>query len=216
MKQHLIFILTCIVSSIALYASDKPEGAMQIIGPKGTTLISEKTGGKLDWPFEEGVLTVKLKKGHAITAIPLASFKAHIEFCVNEKKGNPGNNGNSGIYIQQRYELQILNSFGRDKEYSNTDCGSIYKTKKPDAIVCLPAGEWQSYDIEFHAAQWEEDKKTSNARITVIHNGTMIHDNFEIPNKTGHGAEEGPGKRPLRLQNHGNDVKFRNFWLLEI
>lgn len=218
MKSIILSICIFILASCSATQSSKPEGAIQLIGPQGVqNLISEKTGKKLNWPFKGGVLTVKPAKGnHAITSMPLGDFKAHIEFCVNEKKGKWGNNGNSGVYIQQSYELQILNSFGRDSEYTFSDCGSIYKIKKPDAIVCRPAGEWQTYDIEFRAARWQGKKKIANARITVIHNGVLIHDDFEIPSKTGHGKAESPEKRPLRLQDHSNPVKFRNFWIKEL
>jgi hypothetical protein len=218
MKQILVLLFLALIANDAVAQSVKPMGAVQLIGTDGIqNLISEKTGEVLDWPFKDGVLTVNPgKSNHAITSMPLGDFKAHIEFRVNEKKGKWGNNGNSGVYIQQRYELQILNSFGRDKEYTFSDCGSIYKTKMPDAIVCRPAGEWQTYDIEFHQARWDGDKKIANARIRVIHNGVKIHDNFEIPAKTGHGKAETPSKMPLRLQDHSNKVEFRNFWIKEI
>ena len=218
MKQILALLFLVLLSSCAVGQNDKPEGAIQLIGPEGIqNLVSEQRGNTLDWPFKDGVLTVKPgKQNHAITSMPVGDFKAHIEFKVNSKKGKWGNNGNSGVYIQQRYELQILNSFGRDKEYTFSDCGSIYKTKMPDVIVCRPAGEWQTYDIEFHQPRWDGDKKIANARITVIHNGVKIHDNFEIPTKTGHGKAEGPEKRPLRLQDHSNKTEFRNFWIQEL
>ncbi|WDE99464.1 DUF1080 domain-containing protein [Lentisphaera profundi] len=202
-----------------LLANDKPQDAIQFIGPDGVSnLVNENEPNKdLSWAFKEGVLTVG--KGHVVTSMPVNNFKAHIEFKVNSrpnKNNKRANDGNSGIYIQQRYEVQILNSHGHDDDYQKDDCASIYKFKKPDHIVCKPAGEWQSYDIEFHGAKWDGDKKIANARLTLIHNGVKVHDNVEIPNKTGHGKKESPEVLPLRLQSHSNPVQFRNFWLQEI
>ena len=219
MKFFLSIIL--LVSSAFTWASEKPPGAIQLIGPEGVnSLVNEqKPEQKLTWPFKDGVLTVG--KGHIVTSMPLNDFKAHIEFNVvskaaTKKKKKRTNDGNSGVYIQQRYEIQILNSHSRDKDYQYTDCASIYKFKKPDKIVCKPAGEWQSYDIEFHAAKWENGEKIAKAKLTLIHNGVLVHDNVEIPNKTGHGKKESSQALPLRLQDHGNPVQFRNFWLKEI
>jgi len=77
-------------------------------------------------------------------------------------------------------------------------------------------GEWQSYTIAFRQPRWNGDKKTENARISVVHNGVVVHDNVDVPRKTGHGQKEAPGPGPLRLQHHGNPVVFRNIWLLPL
>ena len=214
------FALLLIALSVGCQSSSinttPPEGAIKFITNDGVQkMVNERNPDQpLIWGFSEGVLTAT--KGHIITAMPVKNFKAHIEFNVNNNPENPpGNDGNSGVYIQQRYEVQILNSYGREK-YTHSDCGSLYKFKTPDKIVCKPAGEWQSYDIEFHSAQWKDDKKIANARITLYHNGVLVHDNVELPNSTGHGKAESPEALPLRLQHHGNAVQFRNFWLKEI
>ena len=212
-------ILTCLSSctQTLIANSTPPEGAIHFISDKGVQkMVNErKPEEPLYWPVSNGVLTAT--KGHIVTAMPVKNFKAHIEFNVNNNPENPpGNNGNSGVYIQQRYEIQILNSHGKNDNYSHSDCASLYRFKKPDKIVCKPAGEWQSYDIEFHAAKWKDGKKIANARITLYHNGALVHDNVELPNSTGRGKAETPEALPLRLQHHGNAVKFRNFWLKEI
>lgn len=209
--------------TILINASEKPEGAIQFIGSDGVSnLVNEvNPKEKLNWSFKDGALTVG--EGHIVTAMPVNNFKAHIEFKVinspkkKKKKNNKRtNDGNSGVYIQQRYEIQILDSYGHDKDYQHYDCASIYKFKKPDKIVCKPVGEWQSYDIEFSAAKWKDGKKVANATLTLVHNGVMVHDKVEIPNKTGNGKKETPEALPLRLQDHGNAVQFRNFWLKEV
>ena len=216
-----LFINFVLLIATCAFASGKPDDAIQLIGPSGTKdLVNEtKAEGPLGWVFKDGVLTVG--KGHIITKSPVTNFKAHLEFKVinkpkKKKKNKRTNDGNSGVYIQQRYEIQILDSHGHDDDYQNYDCASIYKFKKPDQIACKPPGEWQSYDIEFHAAKWDGDKKVANARLTLIHNGVKVHDNVEIPDKTGNGKKETPQAFPLRLQDHGNPVQFRNFWLQEI
>lgn len=218
LKQTALVLFSLSITISTLKAENMPpEGAIHFISDKGVQkMINEKNPEQpLSWTFSKGVLTAT--KGQIITDMPVKNFKAHIEFNVNNKPENPpGNNGNSGVYIQQRYEIQILNSYGRNDKYSHSDCASLYKFKKPDKIVCKPAGEWQTFDIEFHAAKWKDGKKIANARITLYHNGVLVHDNVELPNSTGRGKEESPEALPLRLQYHGNEVKFRNFWLKEI
>ena len=216
-------LILLIIFSISITAAEKPVNAIQVIGPDGVKkLVNElNPKEKLTWPFKDGVLTVG--KGHIVTSMPVKNFKAHIEFKVinspkkNKKKNNKRtNDGNSGVYIQQRYEIQILDSYGHDKDYQHYDCASIYKFKKPDKIVCKPVGEWQSYDIEFQAAKWSNGEKIANATLTLYHNGVLVHNKVEIPDKTGNGKKETPEALPLRLQDHGNAVQFRNFWILEV
>ena len=139
----------------------------------------------------------------------------HVEFNVNNAGDVPREtNGNSGVYIQQRYELQILNSFGvSESDYNHQDCGSIYSVKKPDRLVTKPAGEWQSFDIAFRAARFDSNRKTENARITVYQNDELIHDDFVLKHKTGAGKPEEHSARPIMLQGHHNQVKFRNTWV---
>lgn len=121
--------------------------------------------------------------------------------------------GNSGVYIQQRYELQILDSFGL--EGVENECGGIYKQIRPQLNMCLPPLSWQTYDIEFQAARWSSSgEKIQNARITAYLNGVAIHYQREVKAKTGAGKEESPEPRPILLQHHGNPVAFRNIWLV--
>jgi hypothetical protein len=139
----------------------------------------------------------------------------HIEFLLPFKPGARGQGrGNSGVYIQNRYEVQVLDSFGL-KGVDN-ECGGIYKTGAPKVNMCLPPLSWQTYDIEFKAARFDETgKKTASAVTTVKHNGVVIHENLEIPKSTGGGKPEGATPGPIHLQNHGNPVFFRNIWVVE-
>ena len=139
----------------------------------------------------------------------------HIEFRTPFMASARGQGrGNSGVYLQGRYECQVLDSFGLDGK--DNECGGIYSINQPKVNMCYPPLTWQTYDIDFKAAKYDADgKKTTNARATIRHNGFVIHDNLELVHGTpGHSAE-GPGPEHLFLQDHGNPVAFRNIWIVE-
>ena len=172
--------------------------------------------GKSDpqWPFADGVATVG--QGNLRSRAKFGDFRMHVEFNVPylpDAKGQA--RGNSGVYLQGNYELQVLDSYGL-KPQSN-DCGAIYQQVIPLVNACKPPLQWQTYDITFHAAKREGDKVTGKARLTVVQNGLTIIDDREIsptPGGVG-GIKEGePG--PIMLQDHGNKVQFRNIWIEEI
>lgn len=148
------------------------------------------------------------------TAMPVGDFRLHIEFKTPYMPYASGQSrGNSGCYIQRRYEVQILDSFGL--EGVQNECGGLYKQHAPDVNMALPPLSWQSYDIWFTAPRWDgEGNKIANARLTVLHNGIPIHNNREVKNKTGAGQLEGPSKNPILFQNHGDQVRYRNMWIV--
>jgi hypothetical protein len=198
--------------------ADKPKGAIMLF--EGEDLSTHWTAGgnkKIGWEFADGVATIRPKTGSIWTKRDFTDFKMHIEFRIPQMPPNVRGQGrgNSGVYIQRRYELQILDSYGQPPR--KNEGGSIYKFKAPDKNACKKPGEWQSYDITFHAARFEGQgnnaKKVKDARITVRHNGDLIHNDVEIPNKTGAGRVEGPEPGPILLQEHGNKVEFRNIWI---
>ena len=138
----------------------------------------------------------------------------HIEFCLPYQPKDRGQGrGNSGAYFQGSYETQMLDSFGL--EGKDNECGGIYKAAPPSVNMCLPPLAWQTYDVEVTAPRFADGKKIANARLTVRHNGVLIHDNVEVPGITPGGPqkEEAP-TGPLHLQNHGNPVRYRNIWVL--
>ncbi|MBD3674394.1 MAG: DUF1080 domain-containing protein [Planctomycetaceae bacterium] len=143
-------------------------------------------------------------------------FILHLEFRLPYKPYATGQDrGNSGCYLQQRYEVQILDSFGLDPEFNY--CGALYRYKAPDVNMCLPPLQWQTYEIEFKAARFDKaGKKTKNAVITVWHNGVKIHDHFELERKTGAGKQESPEHYVTKFQDHGNPVRFRNMWIIDL
>ena len=207
-----------------------PEGAVVLFDGKKESLANWK-GGKLDEGFlREGCQTQK----------EFGSFHLHLEFCQPYKPGKPLGNqdrGNSGIYIYNRYEVQVLDSFGVQFFHQNDDewrkafedqlgfkpqsdrkqwCGCFYKAHAVDVNACLPPLAWQTYDIDFTAPVFEGEKKVKNARATVKLNGITIHDDVELKKGTGVG-----GSRPevargaIFIQAHGNPVRYRNIWLVE-
>jgi acetyl esterase/lipase len=141
----------------------------------------------------------------------------HLEFRTPYMPQDSGQaRGNSGCYLQGRWEVQILDSFGLDAK--DNECGGIYSVGEASVNMCYPPLAWQTYDIDFTAAKYDAaGKLTDNARITVRHNGVVIHNNRELPNRktTAAPVEVGPEPGPLYLQDHGNPVRFRNVWFVE-
>jgi hypothetical protein len=142
------------------------------------------------------------------------NFALHVEFLLPFKPAGRGQDrGNSGVYLQDRYEVQVLDSFGL-KGLDN-ECGGIYTKVKPLVNMCFPPLTWQTYDIDYEAAKFDADgKKTKNAVATVKHNGVIIHDHREINGSTGGGKPETPDGGAIQLQGHGNPVFYRNIWIV--
>lgn len=192
-----------------------PAGAIELISDRGDTSAwspIDKPDQPIAWPLKDGVLEVAPGSGNLVTRRPFGDCRIHVEFAVDDNGKDGQANGNSGVYIQRRYEVQILNSAGQKP--SDDNCGAIYKQKAADINCALPAGQWQTYDIDFRAARWDASgQKTGNARMSVWHNGTRIQDDVELPHQTGAGLAESPGDAPLMLQDHGNKIRFRNVWI---
>lgn len=195
----------------------RPANAVQLVGDAGSILIPE-SHYECQWTFANGVLTASPKWDSVVTPEAYQDFRMHVEFNVNDAGDvERETNGNSGVYIQQRYELQILNSFGvSEADYNNHDCGCIYGMKKPDKLVSKPAGQWQSFDIAFRAARFDGSRKVEDARITVYQNDELIHDDVVLKRNTGAGMKEERSARPIKLQGHHNQVQFRNVWIQDL
>jgi 3-keto-disaccharide hydrolase len=142
------------------------------------------------------------------------NFTLHVEFLLPFKpEGRGQDRGNSGVYLQDRYEIQVLDSFGL--KGLNNECGAIYSKTAPSVNLCFPPLQWQTYDAYFTAAQFDADgKKTENAIVTLRHNGVIVLDHVEISGPTGGGKPESPAGGALQLQGHGNPVFYRNIWIV--
>lgn len=180
--------------------------------PKGAVVLFDGSSAEA---FENGKLT---EDGHleanTTTKQKFGDCVFHIEFRTPFKPYARGQaRGNSGVYAQSRYEIQVLDSFGLEGRYN--ECGGIYSISEPAVNMCLPPLSWQTYDIEFTQARYEGGKKVKNARITIKHNGVVIHDDLELTKATP--GKAGEGQQPLGwyLQGHGNPVVYRNIWVLE-
>ena len=184
-----------------------PPGAVLIYdGVNGSTDTGKLVGGRTtdDGLLMEGT-TSKDSFGDALW---------HIEFRTPYQSRDRGQGrGNSGVYVQSAYEVQVLDSFGLKGE--NNECGGIYGVKAPLLNMCLPPLQWQTYDIEFSAPRFTDGKKTANARMTVRHNGVVVQQDTEVPGPTtaAPASKEQP-TGPLHLQQHGNPVRYRNVWVL--
>jgi rubredoxin len=195
-----------------------PHGAIVLFD--GTNLdgwVQRKDGkSPAAWKLVEGGAVEVNGTGDIITKEKFGgSFKLHVEFRVPylpKAKGQA--RGNSGVYVQGRYEVQILDSYGLESK--NDDCGAIYEVAAPKVNACKAPTVWQSYDIEFTSPVCKDGKKVERARITVHHNGVLIHDKVAITKDNTRAGMGGdvctPG--PILLQDHGNPVQFRNVWLL--
>jgi len=189
----------------------------------GTDLSAwrDKDGNTPKWKLEDGAMTVVKDGGSIFTRQGFGDCQLHVEFRIPvEKSGKGQDKGNSGVFLQNRYEVQVLDSY-ENETYVNGQAGAIYKQYIPMVNACRPPGEWQSYDIIFTAPRFNEDKTLKTpGYMTVLHNGVLIHNRAELKGNTSwsgqpkyefHSMEE-----PIQLQDHSHPVSYRNIWLREL
>lgn len=182
--------------------------------PEGAIVLFDGTEKSAD-NFVRGELVLgNLLKHDCETKAKFGDHKLHLEFRTPfMPKARGQGRGNSGMYVQGRYEVQILDSFGL--EGLNNECGGIYSIAQPKVNMCLPPLTWQTYDVDFTSARFGKNgAKLNNAVVTVKHNGVVIHDKLELPNGTPGKYPEAAGPQALYLQGHGNPVVFRNVWVV--
>jgi hypothetical protein len=208
---------------LALTAGDKALATLSRIERKSPTMGAKPPKGAVvlfDGTHVDSWDKGRLSEDSLLMEGPTSKQKfrdvsLHIEFRLPYQPQERGQRrGNSGIYLQGRYETQMLDSFGL--EGMSNEAGGIYKVKAPDVNMCFPPLSWQTYDIEFKAPRFKDGAKTDNAILTVKHNGVLVQDKVECPGATRAakgGQEAEPG--PIFLQNHGNPVRYRNIWVVE-
>jgi hypothetical protein len=175
------------------------------------------------WKMGEGYFETVKDAGYIRTKQKFGSCQLHIEFATPERvAGSSQGRGNSGVFLMEMYEVQILDSYN-NRTYADGQCGALYGRNVPLVNASRKPGEWQTYDIIFHRPTFKNKKVDRKVRFTVFHNGVLVQDNVELQGGTGwigphamtdyvpHGD-----KGALALQDHGNPVKFRNIWIREL
>jgi hypothetical protein len=194
-----------------------PADAIVLFDGKNLSKWTGKDGGEAKWEIKDSAMTVN-GTGSISTKEEFGDCQLHVEWAApSEIKGEGQGRGNSGIYFQGRYEVQVLDSY-TNQTYFDGQAGAVYKQHPPLVNASRKPGEWQTYDIIFHAPRFDADDKTVSAgRVTVLHNGVLVQDNAEIRGSTGPVGEPRyephPLKQPLLLQDHNNPVRFRNIWI---
>lgn len=225
-------ILVLLASSFRLFAAEIPEPKVEpkVINPgpppsdaivlfdgKDLSKWQSAKGGDAKWDVKDGAMVVT-KTGNIQTKEGFGDCQLHIEWATPaEVKGEGQGRGNSGIFFMGRYEVQVLDSY-ENKTYFHGQAGSLYKQHVPLVNASKKPGEWQTYDIIFHAPKFNEDGSVKQAgRATVLHNGVIVQDHAKILGTTTHiGApkyEKHEDKLPISLQDHGDPVRYRNIWI---
>jgi len=182
--------------------------------------LSLKDSSAAKWDISGDFITVKPGTGDIFTKRSFGDCQLHLEFRTPAVvKGEGQGRGNSGVFLQSRYEVQVLDNY-QNKTYSNGQAGSIYKQHIPLVNACRKPGEWQTYDIIFTAPHFNADGiLLAPGHLTVIQNGVLVQNNAEIKGTTeyiGLPKTEAHGKAPFKLQDHGDLVSYRNIWIREL
>lgn len=194
-----------------------PSDAIVLFDGKDLSKWESAKGGEAQWEVKEGAMVVT-KTGNIKTKDGFGDCQLHIEWATPaEVSGEGQGRGNSGIFFMGHYEVQVLDSY-ENKTYFHGQAGSVYKQHVPLVNASKKPGEWQTYDIIFHAPKFNEDGSVKQpGRVTVLHNGVLVQDHSKIlGTTTPSGApkyEKHGNKEPLVLQDHGNPVRFRNIWI---
>ncbi len=195
---------------------------LELAPPAGATRLlredldnwTTREGQPVGWRLEDGVAHVVPGTGDIMTRERFTDFYLHLEFrCPDMPEATGQAKGNSGVFLQGRYEIQVLDSSGFAVP-GKGDCGAIYNQFAPLVNACKAALEWQTYDVFFRAPR---EGAHVGPRLTVLHNGLLIHNNVELPGVTGAALDEAvyaPG--PLLLQDHSDLVCYRNIWVVEL
>lgn len=202
--------------------SNPPSDAIILFNGNNLDSWRSADGGAAAWTLTNGVFTVTPGGKDILTKQEFGDVQLHIEWRTPEqvdpsKVGQA--RGNSGIFLQDRYEVQVLDNYN-NKTYANGQAGSIYKQHIPLVNACKKPGEWQTYDIIFIAPRFnKEGRVIEPAKITVLHNGVLVQNNVSLWGPTeylGLPVYKEHGTGPIRLQDHGNTVSYRNIWIREL
>lgn len=198
--------------------AEPPAGAMVLLAPGKPQLVDQNWDRQPRWGYNDDDGSVYSTGSNFVTKAEYGSGKYHVEFSTPFQPYDRGQErGNSGFYVEGRYEIQVLDSYG-DAPADNL-CGGIYQQAVPRISAVLPPGEWQTYDVTFHAPEFDANgQKTKNAVITVVHNGETIFDNLELKHPTPGGLDgkEAPTGRFFFQDHTDNGLRYRNVWFVPI
>jgi hypothetical protein len=173
--------------------------------------------GEATWDLPgDGTMVVTPGRGNIVTRRTFEDVFVHVEYRTPALAANVTgqDRGNSGVYLNSMYELQVLDSFGLPPAIDG--CGAVYGVSAPSSTACHEQEVWNTYEIEFRVARFDEqNQKLAPARVVSARlNGVLVQEDVDIPNSTEAGEPEAPGPGPLMLQDHGNRVAFRNIWVI--
>lgn len=197
-----------------------PSDAIVLFDGNNLNEWTSKDGSAAGWKVADGAMTVVKGKGDVFSKREFGDIQLHLEWrSPTEIVGEGQGRGNSGVFFQGRYEVQVLDSY-ESKTYSNGQASAVYKQHIPLVNATRKPGEWQTYDIIFTAPAFNKDGiKVKSAYITVLHNGVLVQNHVEVKGTTeyiGLPKNVAHGKAPLHLQDHGNPVSYRNIWVREL
>ena len=195
-----------------------PWDVVTLFDGSGFDAFKSRDGSEVGWRIEDDAMTVEPGDGSIVSTEQFTDCFLHLEFrCPNMPEAEGQAKANSGVYLQGRYEIQVLDSYGWETP-GQGDCGALYNQHAPLVNPCRPPDEWQSYDIVFRAPRFDDaGEMISDARLTVFLNGVLIHNNVELDGPTGGELDDNVGEPgPLMLQDHRDEVSFRNVWLVRL
>ncbi|MFQ6037536.1 MAG: DUF1080 domain-containing protein [Candidatus Aminicenantales bacterium] len=198
-----------------------PSDAIKLFDGTDLSEWTDTKGQPARWKIEGSAMVVVKKAGSIRTKRAFGDCQVHIEWAAPAPaEGKGQERGNSGVFLMERYEVQILDCY-QNTTYPDGMTAAVYGQYPPLVNACRPPGEWQTYDIIFHRPRFDsQGHLVQPARITVLHNNILVQDNVALTGPTAHKKRppytQHPEKLPLLLQDHGNPVKFRNIWVREL
>jgi len=209
-----------VVVTPGIVDSAPPSDAIVLFDGTDLNAWEKSNGQAAQWKIENGYCEVVRKTGAIQTKQKFGDCQLHIEWATPQVvKGDDQGRGNSGVFLMEKYEVQILDSYN-NFTYPDGQAGAIYGQRPPMVNVCREPGQWQSYDIIFRRPVFKGDRLVHPATITILQNGVLVQDHWTITGPTAHKNREGykphADKLPIMLQDHGNPTKFRNIWIREL
>ncbi len=203
------------------HAGTAPSDAVELFDGKDLSAWQQSNGKPVAWKVRDGYFEVTPGSGDIVTKQPFGDSQLHVEWATpSQPHGTDQEPGNSGVYLQSLFEIQVLES-NRNKTYPDGQAGAIYCQYPPLVNPARPPGQWQTYDIVFHAPRFSADSKLQEpASVTLLFNGVLAQDHTIPTGPTDYMKRPPykvtPAKLPLLLQDHGQPVRYRNIWIREL